>query len=488
MEIIWRPYQERMFQAVAEAMDNGITKHLIVQCTGSGKRLEAVGLSQMFEKTLFICHREELIDQAYVDFNEMYPLQVGIIKGPRFEIENKIVIASVQTLHRRLDRISKDYFDCVICDEFHHFMAETYRKPIDYFESNQMFGFTATPTRLDGLNFSNIVEQITFNYPIQQGINEGWLCSLEAYRVKTQIDLSDIKKVAGDFNQKELDTRVDVPERNELIVKKYLQYGKNRQGVVFCASINHANHVKDAFLEAGIHCETISSLTDPEERKMLTVKFKLGKIQIMTNVNLWTEGWDYNDLGIVMMARPTESLALYMQMIGRGTRLKTDQYFEKFGTRICTILDFVDNVGNHKLVNTWSIEQDTPIEDRVLISDEQKEIYAEKIRKVREARLKELSDKEGKVDLFKLPPRRDIHHNGRLNEPATEKQIEWLQNEGIWTEGMRYTKGQASEFITNLPAKPWMIRNLINWRYELKGIVTIGQYYEVKKQMQSTEN
>jgi superfamily II DNA or RNA helicase len=96
MDIVWRPYQERMFLAVAEAIEKGIKRHLIVQATGTGKRIQAVGLSQNYERTLFICHREELIEQAYVDFNEMYPLQVGIVKGPRFEIDNKIVIASAR--------------------------------------------------------------------------------------------------------------------------------------------------------------------------------------------------------------------------------------------------------------------------------------------------------------------------------------------------------------------------------------------------------
>jgi len=485
MDIVWRPYQERMFLAVAEAIEKGIKRHLIVQATGTGKRIQAVGLSQNYERTLFICHREELIEQAYVDFNEMYPLQVGIVKGPRFEIDNKIVIASAQTIHRRLDKIPKDYFNCIIADEAHHYLARTFLKPLEYFEPEQMFGFTATPTRLDGLNFSNLFDQITFEYSIQQGINEGWLCSLEAYRVKTNIDIADVKRVAGDFNLGELDRRVDVPERNQLVVNKYKQYGQKRQAIVFCSSIKHAVNVRDTFHIHGINCETISSLTDPEERRMLNIKFKNGKIDVLTNVNILTEGFDYSDVGLILMARPTESLALYMQMIGRGTRLKSDKYKFLYERKDCTIIDFVDNFGNHRLINHWTIESDVKIKDRVLISDEQKDIYAEKIKKLREAKIKELSDKEGKVNLFRMPKRRDIRHVGRLNEPATEKQLNWLRTEGIWTEGCSYTKGQASEFITNLPAKPWMIRDLIRWKYNTKLNITVGQYYEVKKEVMS---
>ncbi len=481
MDIIWRPYQERMFEAVNKEMENGIKRHLIVMATGVGKRLLAVGLSQNFKRSLFICHREELIEQAYIDFSKMYPMQVGIIKGKRFELDNKIVIASAQTLHRRLNKIPKDFFDNIMIDEAHHFLAPTFIKPLEYFEPSQMFGFTATPTRLDGLNFTNLFDKITFEYSIQQGINEGWLCSLEAYRVKTNVDIAGVKRTAGDFNQKELNTKVDIPERNELIVKKYKQYGSERQTIVFCASINHAINVRDTFRDAGINAETISSLTDPEERKMLNLKFKNGKIDVLTNVNILTEGFDYSDVGIVLMARPTESLALYMQMIGRGTRLKSQAYKDLFERKDCTIIDFVDNFGNHRLVNHWTIEADVAIKDRVMISDEQKEIYTEKINSRREARIKELHDNEGMVDLFRIPKTRQIRHVGRLNEPATEAQLKWLKGEGIWTDGVSYTKGQASEFITNLPAKPWMIRNLYYWKYDTNITITVGQYYEAKK-------
>jgi hypothetical protein len=121
------------------------------------------------------------------------------------------------------------------------------------------------------------------------------------------------------------------------------------------------------------------------------------------------------------------------------------------------------------------------MEERVLISEEQRDIYIEKIRVVREARIKRLTQETGRFDLFNLPKKRSIRHVGRLNEPATEKQLGWLKNEGIWTDDITYTKGQASEFISNLPAKPWQLRDLRKWNYDLKGNITAGQYYEAKK-------
>jgi len=482
MNITWRPYQDRMFESVAKEIGNGIVNHLIVMATGTGKRILSVGISQSYKKILFLCHREELIEQAYIDFAQMYPMEVGIVKGPRFEIDRKIVIASVQTIYNRLDKIKPKHFDCILIDEVHHYLAPTYKESVEYFEVKHRYGFTATPIRLDGLNFTDLFEKISFEYTIQQGINEGWLCALEAYRVKTDVDIAGVKRSMGDFNIKELSTKVDIPVRNNLIVTKYKQYGADRQGIVFCANIKHAENVRDVFKHNhGISCECITSKTDPDERKALVRKFKNGDIKVLTNVNILTEGFDYSDVGIILMARPTESLALYMQMIGRGTRLKSELYKSIFGRADCTIVDFVDNFGQHRLVNHWTIEKDVPMEERVLISEEQRDIYIEKIRVVREARIKRLTQETGRFDLFNLPKKRSIRHVGRLNEPATEKQLGWLKNEGIWTDDITYTKGQASEFISNLPAKPWQLRDLRKWNYDLKGNITAGQYYEAKK-------
>ena len=124
--ITWRPYQEDMFLKDKEAEKDGIRRRLIVAATGVGKRILAVGLSLQYKKTLFLCHTEELIEQAQEDFEKVYPLQVGIVKAERFEINNKIVIASIQTIWRRLDKMPKNMFDCVMADECHHYLSKRY--------------------------------------------------------------------------------------------------------------------------------------------------------------------------------------------------------------------------------------------------------------------------------------------------------------------------------------------------------------------------
>lgn len=479
MQINWRPYQRACFDAIKLAASKGINRQLVVMATGTGKRLIAVGLSQDYERTLFLCHREELIEQAYEDFNRLYPLQVGIIKGDRFEADKKIVIGSAQTMWRRLDRMKETDFDCVMADEVHHYLAPTYIKPLDFFKCKQMYGFTATPTRLDGLDFSNIVDEIVYEYPIDVGIKEGWLAPLEAYQIATDVDISQVKKVGGDFNQKELTVKVDIPERNKLIVEKYVQYGQDRQAVVFCASIEHSEHVKEAFIQHGYAAEAIHSNLESEDRRMLNRAFKNRNLVILTNVNVLTEGWDYADVGLVMMARPTQSLALYMQMIGRGTRLKTKDYIQQFNRRDCTILDFVDNTGNHKLVNTWTIEREKPPQERMLYSEKQRDYFAER-KAAREAKIKNLYKTTKKLDLFDLPSKKKVHEKGRMLEAATDKQLKWLRDLGVWQEGVEYTKAQASRFITNADAEDWMIRKLAEWGYDVMNGATVGQFYEVQ--------
>jgi len=242
LTIKWRPYQQEGLKTIHKKKDK-VKRQLIVMATGTGKRILAVGLSQDYKRTLFLCHREELMDQAFHDFNRMYPMDVGIVKGTEFTINRRVVIASAQTMWRRLDKIPQDHFDCVMIDEAHHYLAPTFIKPLQYFDYTNSFGFTATPTRLDGLNFSNIMDEIVYEYPIDKAIKEGFLCQLEAHRIATQVDISKVKKVGGDFVQSELSDKVDIPERNKMVVSKYQKYAPFRQGIVFACDIAHAENI-----------------------------------------------------------------------------------------------------------------------------------------------------------------------------------------------------------------------------------------------------
>lgn len=474
-----RPYQVECKKAIKERYDNGIKEQLIVEATGLGKRLQSIELMRHFKRSLFIVHREELINQAYEEASKFWPMQVGIIKGPVFEIDKKIVVASVQTLRNRLDRIDPHLFNYIVIDEAHNYLSPTFLKTIRHFHPKLRTAWTATPKRLDGLSMTNIAQEIVFQYKIEDGIKDGWLSHIEAYQIKTGTNISDIKRVAGDFNQGQLSERVDSRSRNAMIATKYLQYAKGRQAIAYCVDIKHSYNLRDILRERGITAEAIVSDTEKcPNRKELINSFKNGEIDVLTNCEILSEGFDYYDVGCILMCRPTQSERLYIQAIGRGTRLKSEEYKAKFGSDICIVLDFVDNTGKHSLVNAYELEKDKEIEDRMFLPKE----YKEKLIALREERARKIKIQIGadrKVDLLKLPEFK-VWNSEKMLEPATEKQIKWIKEMGVYQEDIEYTKAMASELISNQPAKEWQVRWLAERRYDVSNGCTLGQYQRVK--------
>jgi len=480
MAIELRPYQLACKQAIKSKYDAGVTEQLIVEATGLGKRLQAVDLMKHFKRSLFLAHREELILQAYNEINDIWPMQAGIIKGPTFEVDKKIVVASVQTLYNRLDRIDPKTFDLIIVDEGHHFVSPTFLKTIRHFTPKLRTVWTATPRRLDGISMTNIAQEIVFEYRIENGIKDGWLAEVEAYQIKTQADLSGVKRTAGDFNQKELSERVDSRSRNALIAMKYKQYAEGRQGVAYCVDIAHSYNLRDILREHGISAETIVS--DPikcPNRKELIDRFKQGEFDILTNCEILTEGFDYSDVGCVIMARPTQSETLYVQCIGRGTRLKSQKFREKLNANNCIVLDFVDNTGKLSIMNAYELEKHMAIEDRMFLPKEYKEKLLNELRERRARMIKQEAGRDKKINLLTLPEVK-VWNSEKMLEPATEKQIKWLKDINVWQEDVEYTKSMASELISSRPAEEWQMRWLAERKYDVSQGCSLGQYQRVK--------
>lgn len=483
MDTHWRPYQVECKKAIREAYLKGVTEQLIAQATGTGKRMQSVNLAKHFSRTLFIAHREELIMQAYDEINAIWPMQVGIIKGPVFEIGKKIVVASVQTLHNRLDKIPADTFDLVIIDEAHHYVSPTYLKCVRHFTPKLRTCWTATPKRLDGISLTNIAQEIVYQYSIEDGIRDGWLAELEAYQIRTQSDLSKVKKVAGDFNQKQLSDVIDSELRNQLIVAKYKEYAKRTQAIAFCVDIKHAYNLARAFTDNEISCATVvSDETRCPNRSEIVDEFKRGNINVLTNVNILTEGFDYPDVGSVLMTRPTQSETLYIQSIGRGTRLKTADFAQKNGHAKCIVLDFVDNSGNHSLVNSWELEKEKEIEDRMFVPKLHKEKLIEE-RDTRKRRHEMLYGTDKKIDLLRLPKIK-VWDSEKMREPATEKQLSWLKSINMWQADVEYTKAMASEIISSQPAHSYQLQWLAKQGYDVTNGASLGQFQKIKQHLE----
>lgn len=480
IDIQWRPYQLECKKSIKENYDNGITKQLIVAATGVGKRMMAVNLMQHFKRSLFIAHREELIMQAYDEISQYFPMEVGIIKGQVFEADKRIVVASVQTLYNRLERINPESFQLVVIDESHHYMAKSYLQTARYWQPKLLTGWTATPRRLDGLSLNNIFEKIVYQYDIRRGIVDGYLAPIEAYQIRTVTDISLVKKTAGDFNQRQLSEAVDSPTRNKLIVQKYKQYTDGRQAIAYCVDMDHAYNLRNVFRAEGINAETVvSDLNRCPNRTELVNRFKAGDTQIITNVEILTEGFDYSDIGAIIMARPTQSETLYIQCIGRGTRLKSESFKQKYSDGKCIILDFVDNTGKLSLINAYELERGIPVAERLFLPKEHKDKLLAEEKERRERRIALYGGKDKKVDLLRLPEIR-VWDSEKMLEPATEKQLDWLKREGIYQDGVEYTKKQASEIISALPCGEWQIRYLATEGYDVSKGATKGQFQRVR--------
>jgi superfamily II DNA or RNA helicase len=377
---------------------------------------------------------------------------------------------------------NNNYFaNSILVHNCHHYLSRTYCESILHFNCEFLIGLTATPTRLDGLSMSNLFEKIVYEYPIDRAIKEGYLCKIDALRIKTEIDLSSVHTQMGDFKSDELSRSVDIPQRNNLIVDKYTQYAEGKQCIVFGVDIRHAINLMNVFNDRGYSANVIHSKLDKNERSEIIDSFKRGKTTILTNCEILTEGFDYNDIGCLCMARPTKSLSLYMQMIGRGTRLKSESFIQMYEKNQVTILDFVDNVGKHKLINCWNIDAEKPLEDRIFMSDERKNRLLEKKEKFlleekerRRALIEKFYKHDKRVDLLALPVVKQKEGDWARLSP-TEKQIDYLKAMGIYDPNADYTRGQCSEIISNLPATEAQKAALAKFKYNVLDGCTRGQ-------------
>jgi len=489
-DIHWRPYQKNCFNAVYDQFKNhGVKKQLVVQATGLGKRLQAVNISTKFKgKSLFLAHSEELIEQAYLDMERFHGFtNVGIVKGPRFEIDRKVVVASPQTMINRLDRIDPKHFDLVQVDEAHRYMARTFVDTVNHFKPKLRLGWTATPYRLDGLSLSGIFDRIVYEYNIADGIKDGYLAELDGIRIKTNVGLGDVHRRMGDFAVGELSDKVDIPERNDLIVESYRKYADGKQAIGFCVDVQHCINLQQHFLREGIPCEIIvADESVCPDRKGVNERFRNGTTRILLNVQILIEGWDYSDVGAVLMVRPTQSLTFYMQAIGRGTRIKSNAFIEQFGKNECKVLDFVDVSGRHNLINTWTLDKESSAKNKIFVNTEKREklISAEEERARREAKVLSEIIKDTRFDLLKLPDVK-VWEGEWQSDEATEAQISYLKKLGLYEDGMAYTKGMCSELLNNAPATNWQLKLLKQWGYDISAGATNGQYSKAKQKLMS---
>lgn len=355
MQLKLRDYQNESIQAIIAHINKGITRQLVVLPTGSGKTIVFCDLIKNHfsnSRVLILAHRDELIQQAKekYDFIAGNSNNIGIMAGSDKDISKQITIASVQTLKNYLkaDYFKPDAFDLIVCDEAHHATANSYLKIFNYFgvmnNKTILIGFTATPTRYDQRELGSLFTKIVYQKTILEMINHkpAYLCKPVGMAVNTNIDMSSVRTSMGDFRQNDLESCLDTPERNQAIIDIYKRLCPDDKAIIFCINKQHARNITDLFIKNKIKCGYIDANTSHKDRKLILKNFSKGKIKVLCNIAVLTEGFDEPGIQAVILARPTKSEALYVQMIGRGLRLHPDKQF-------CKIIDIVDNTGNHKI-------------------------------------------------------------------------------------------------------------------------------------------
>jgi ATP-dependent helicase IRC3 len=395
---------------------------------------------------------------------------MGIIKANLFHIEGNLVLASAQTIHRRLDRIAPDLFDLIIVDEGHLSAAKTWVKTLSYLTPKLLLSLTATPHREDNMLLGDIYDEIVYNYGIKEGIDNNYLCELDAVRVKTTTSLDKVRTTAGELNQKDLSEEINTPERNQLVVANYLKYAKGRQAFFYCVDIDHAVKLSEVFNEHGIKCKPISGdnkITPNRERDIKD--FRERKLEVLTNCMVLTAGVDIPNVSCIGMASPTKSLTKYIQCAGRATRLKDKEHVIKFGQN-SIILDYIDNTSRHNLVNAWELDKDKDPEDRVFITREKRDKLLEERKK--KALLKIKREEDERVKLLAIPKPK-LNTSIRMQEPATEAQLKWISDLGYPVDEINYTKAMCSQIIMDLPAtekQKWLLKHK---RYDVDSVTVL---------------
>lgn len=357
-----RGAQIEALSGLSKLRDEGMDKGIVVASTGIGKTYLAAFDSLKYEKVLFVAHREEILNQAEISFkNVRENFKTGFFRGNTRDLNVDGLFASVQTLGKKeyLNEkyFSRDYFDYIVIDEFHHAVNKNYINIINYFKPKFLLGITATPERMDNKDVFQICDyNIAYEIRLTEAINKGYLCPFRYYGIyDDSVNYDNINLNRGRYNEKELEKSLMIDKRANLILKHYKKYN-SKQCIGFCSSKNHAEYMAKYFNENGVKaCAVYSGVGENSINRSEAIKKLVnGNIQIIFSVDMFNEGVDIKTLDMVMFLRPTESSTIFLQQLGRGLRLDKNKKY-------VNVLDFIGNykkadmipslIGGRKKVN-----------------------------------------------------------------------------------------------------------------------------------------
>ena len=338
-------YQEDMKERIEKALR--LHRSVMAQMpTGTGKTYLLTAVIDSFvsnnpkEKVWIVAHRRELVSQIDKTLRKFHSYSASNTSS----LLSSVKAVSIQWLSKHYDEIEEEP-GMIVIDEAHHALAKTYKEMWERFPKAKFLGLTATPCRLNGKGFTDLFDVLVQSWDVPEFISKGRLATYDFVSIKSDgetqrlIDSLQKRGADGDYQNKEMDMLLNKKPSIERLYRSLEEYGKDRKGIVYAINISHAQKITKLYQEHGVKAIAIDSKTPATERQQDIEAFKKGDIQVLVNVDIFSEGFDCPDVEFVQLARPTLSLAKYLQMVGRGLRVAK-------GKKNCVI---IDNVGLYRV-------------------------------------------------------------------------------------------------------------------------------------------
>ena len=338
-------YQEDMKERIEKALR--LHRSVMAQMpTGTGKTYLLTAVIDSFvsnnpkENVWIVAHRRELVSQIDETVRKFHSYSASNTSS----LLSSVKAMSIQWLMRHYDEIEEEP-GMIVIDEAHHALAKTYKEMWERFPKAKFLGLTATPCRLNGKGFTDLFDVLVQSWSVPEFISKGRLATYDFVSIKSDgvtqrlIDSLQKRGADGDYQNKEMDMLLNKKPSIERLYQSLEEFGKDRKGIVYAININHAQKITKLYQEHGVKAIAIDSKTPATERQQDIEAFKKGDIQVLVNVDIFSEGFDCPDVEFVQLARPTLSLAKYLQMVGRGLRVAK-------GKKNCVI---IDNVGLYRV-------------------------------------------------------------------------------------------------------------------------------------------
>lgn len=341
-----RDYQENAISRIRDSFRKGNKRVLLVSPTGSGKTVifsyVSAGTARNGKRVLIIAHRRELLKQISASLRAAGVKHAVLTAGYRGIPQHTVVVASVFTLAKRLKHWPEPAL--IVGDECHHFTPDsTWGKVVKHFPNSFLLGVTATPERLDGKGLGLMFDDMVIGPSVAELTAQGFLSPADVY-APSRPDLSAVRSRAGDYANNELEGAMDKPSITGSAVTHYTKLAAGKRAVVFCVSVKHAKDVATEFKNAGYNAHHVDGSMAEDERDKVLSDFQAGTVQVLTSCDLISEGFDLPAIEVAILLRPTQSLSLYLQQVGRAIRIHPD----KTST---VILDHAGNTARHGFID-----------------------------------------------------------------------------------------------------------------------------------------